>query len=114
SAQPAAHLRPLHAPELLPVALARAEGVLESEADQIRAGDLPAAWENGRGQALLSLWSAWTATEGWEPARGPDEGGAGASPAAVSTLALAALAGVPDGSWVDVADVDGWLAVVPD
>lgn len=113
STAPAEAIGPLPAPETLAVALAKAEGVLQFESEEIRAGDLPAAWEDGLGPALLSLWSAWTGLEGWDPQGGGENAG-GASPAAIATLVVAALAEVPDNSWVRTSHVDDWLASVPD
>src|SRR5262249_10689633 len=112
SAAPAESIGPLPAPEMLAVALGKAEGVLHFEAEEIRAGKLPAAWEATLGSALLSLWSAWTAVDGWDLQRGAENGGA--SPAAIATLVVAALAEVPDGAWVRAGHVDAWLESVRD
>src|SRR5262245_51468154 len=60
STPPAESIGPLPAPEALAVAMAKAEGVLQFESEEIRAGELPVVWEDGLGPALLSLWSAWT------------------------------------------------------
>jgi Helicase conserved C-terminal domain len=112
SGPPADQVHPVPDPEMLAIELARAEGVLKFEPDQIRVGELPAAWDGGLGPALLSLWSAWSAAEGWDPVRGAVEQGTGA--AAVATLVLAAFAAVPPGDWVRTADIDTWLGALPD
>jgi hypothetical protein len=113
STPPAESIGPLPGPEMLAVELARAEGVLHFEPEEIRAGTLPAAWDEGLGTALLSLWSAWTGADGWDPQRGA-ENGSGASAAAIATLVVAALAEVSDGAWVRASHVDAWLDSVPD
>jgi len=112
STAPAESIGAVPSPEMLAVALAKAEGVLHFEPEEIRAGELPYSWEDGLRTALLSLWSAWTGVDGWDPQRGGENGGA--SPAAVATLIVAALAEVPDGAWVRAGHVDAWLEAVPD
>jgi len=114
SMAPAESIGPLPGPEGLAVALAKAEGILQFEPEEIRAGGLPATWEDSLGPALLSLWSAWTGVEGWDPVRGTENDATGAASAAIATLVVAALAEVPDGAWVRASHVDDWLASVPD
>jgi hypothetical protein len=114
STPPAESIDPLPAADALAVALARAEGVLQFETEEIRAGDLPAAWDDGLGTALLSLWSALTAVEGWDPVAGAENAQTAASPAAIATLVIAALGDVPANAWVRASHVDDWLAAVPD
>jgi hypothetical protein len=114
STPPAESIGPVTAPEALAVALARAEGVLRFEPDEITAGDLPATWDDGLGAALLSLWSAYAAVEGWDPVHGAENGQGGATPTAIATLVTAALGDVPEGHWVRASHIDDWLASVPD
>jgi hypothetical protein len=114
STAPSESLAPLPAPEMLTVALARAEGVLHFEPEEIRAGELPVTWDDGLGLALLSLWSAWIGVDGWGPVQGAENGATGAPAAAVATLVIAALAEVADNAWVRAGHVDAWLESVPD
>jgi hypothetical protein len=113
SAPPAVQLQAVPDPELLAIALARAAGVLTFEPDQIRAAQLPGEWSDGLGPALLALWSAWGAVEGWDPTAGATDGSSPKSTAAGATLALAALGKVPEGAWVRAADVEQRLASAP-
>ncbi len=113
--EPAEQVAPVVDPALFAVELALVEGILAEDEEQIRAGELPAIWAEGVGPACLSLLVALTRIHGWDPIAGwTGESTPGRSPVADVVLALALLARIPQGDWVKLDDLDGWLAGQPD
>jgi hypothetical protein len=97
-------------PARLAVALAEVEGILREGEGELRAAELPAAWDDGLLPALQSLWAAlpllqsWDALEGW---RSPDAVG-NPFPSAY-LLAFLLLARLPEDGWLRPADIETWI-----
>jgi hypothetical protein len=106
------HLADLPDAGPLSVALARQIGLLRDEDGALAAGDWPAAWQDGLGPALASLWPAITASPAWDPVRGwigSDAAGENPYPPLL-LLSLLLLSRVSDGGWVRPAAVQTWVA----
>jgi hypothetical protein len=92
-------------------ALAELEGVVQVVDGEIRAGTLPAAWQQGLAPSLESLFAnlprlrAWNALHGW---RGGEAVQGNPFPSAY-LLALLLLARLPEGQFVRPAAVEDWL-----
>jgi hypothetical protein len=97
-------------PALFALALAQCEGVIQSEAGELRAGRWPAAWETGLPEAIGSLWAALPLVEGWRPADGWCSGGELGNPyASAYLLSLLLLARLPAGAWARCRDIEKWI-----
>lgn len=92
-------------------ALAELGGVVRVVDGEVRAGALPAAWEQGLAPSLELLFAdlprlrAWNALNGW---RGGETVAANPFPSAY-LLALLLLSRLPDGEFVRPATVEAWL-----
>ena len=92
--------------------LAEPEGILIHTDNEVRAGALPAAWDEGLPAALAALWGdllrirAWNPLDGW---RGEQTAGNPFPSAYLLTLLL--LARMPAESWVRPSVVQDWLMV---
>lgn len=87
-------------------------GLLRREDAQINAStEFPLSWRQGFDEAIRNLWAgmletqAWNAADGW---RGFQESNTPYLTAGL--LALALLAGLPEGQWASPADIGHWLA----
>lgn len=88
---------------------AAAAGLLEPDAEELRAAPFPPEWDAGLTPVLVRLAAALPHIETWDPLAGyaPAESGMTATPSA-GLLALLLLAASGDG-WVKPADVAAWL-----
>jgi hypothetical protein len=109
SRPPADDLAPIPELPLFIVSLAEAEGILELQDAELRAGSLPPSWGAGLQPALASLWSAffrindWNAANGWRVSEGQNP----LRSAYVAVLML--LAHLPEDGWVHLGDIQEWL-----
>ncbi len=93
-------------------ALAERQGIVRVAEGEVRAGTLPAAWDEGLAPTLESLYAdlprlrAWNPLDGW---RGGEAAPANPFPSA-GLLALLLLARLPEGAFVRPAEVEAWLA----
>jgi hypothetical protein len=99
-------------------ALAHLEGILQEADGELRAGNLPASWDEGLPQALDTLFGDLFAVRGWTPLEGWKGVGAGAlsGPDVIGNpfpsaylLALLLLAKLPENAWVKAESVENWL-----
>jgi hypothetical protein len=103
-------LAALPSPARLTVALAEAEGILLDSEGELRAAELPPAWEAGLLPTLESLWAAlplvnsWDALEGW---RSP--GTVGNPFPSAYLLAFLLLARLPEDGWARPAEIEAWI-----
>ena len=110
NAPPAQNLADLPDAGLLTVALARAENILEGDETELRAGSLPAVWEEGLPATVASLWSALLLLEGWNPQAGWAGGQAVGNPyPSACLLSLLLLAQLPPDAWAGPDDVETWV-----
>jgi hypothetical protein len=109
---PAEHLAGVRDPGFLVASLAEVEGVVREADGEVRAGELPGAWEGGLPAALESLWAGLFRLSGWDPQggwRGGDEPAGNPFPSAY-LLTFLLLARLPEGAWARPADLEAWLA----
>jgi hypothetical protein len=96
---------------LLTVALARKLGVLEVDQTELRAGTLPAAWDDGLLPALAAIWEALPSLDAWNPQDGWKPGAADASPYPSAYLLLfLLLSRLPADGWARPADLQEWIS----
>jgi hypothetical protein len=107
----ALHLQDVPDLGFLLACLAEETGVLRDADGELKAGELPAEWDEGLPAALRSLFAAlfrvrgWTPLDGW---KGAEEMVGNPFPSAY-LLALLLLARLPDGAWARPEDVEDWL-----
>jgi hypothetical protein len=107
---PAEHLADVPDPGFLLAAWAEWQGLLREAEGELRAGELPAAWEEGLGPALEGLFAdlprlrTWNALDGY---RG--EPPAGNPFPSAYLLAFLLLARLPADAWARPDDLEGWL-----
>lgn len=95
----------------LVAALAEQVGVAREVDGEVRAGSLPAEWEQGLCPSLASLFAGlfrlrgWTPLDGWKSA---EEMTGNPFPSAC-LLSLLLLARLPEGRWARLQDVEDWL-----
>jgi hypothetical protein len=111
SGPPADSLADLPDPALLAVALAEAEGLLPGADGELRAGPLPASWQEGLSDTLGSLYAGLFRLESWDAQAGFRlEGEEVGNPfPSAYLLAVELLARLPEGAWARPADVEAWL-----
>jgi hypothetical protein len=109
SAPAADQLAAVPEPGVLTLFWAAAAGLLDADAEELRAAAFPPEWEAGLTPTLVRLAAAMPHVEAWDPLTGyaPAESGMTATPSA-GLLALLLLAGADDG-WVTPEAVAGWL-----
>jgi hypothetical protein len=96
---------------LLTVALAEVEGVVCPGDGELRAGQLPAAWDRGLAATLESLWATLPRLQNWNPQhgwRGGDVLTGNPFPSAC-LLACVLLARTPQGTWLRPGDLEQWI-----
>lgn len=111
--------RPLDSPGkvqdagLLAVALAVGADVLQPSENELRAGRLPLAWEQGLYPALADLWESLPRLDAWEPVSGwrvAAPGEAAANPFVSTYLLLCLLlARLPRDGWADPDALGQWI-----
>jgi hypothetical protein len=111
NAPPADHLVDVPDAAFLTIALAELEGMVEEVEGELRAGTLPATWDNGLASVLESLWidlprlSTWNPLDGWRGGEAP----AGNPFPSAYLLAFLLLARLPEGASVRTATIEQWL-----
>lgn len=97
---------------MLTVALAEATGIVQELEGELRAGMLPASWEEGLLPTLSSFWSATLRLQGWDPLNGwkgkPASGMGNPYPSAYLLLFML-LARLPEDAWAEPAALQAWL-----
>jgi hypothetical protein len=109
---PADALAPLPDPALFVAALAELEKIAVSSDGEVRAGDLPAVWEEGLLPALASLYANLFRLESWDAQSGAREtvvNGQGNPFPSAYLLTLLLLARLPAGAWGEPANLERWL-----
>jgi hypothetical protein len=110
TAPPADSLAEVPDAGLLMVALAQAEGILQADDSELRAGTLPAYWDEGLSNALASLWAAVPLLESWNPRNGWVGTEAVGNPYPTACLlSLLLLAELPPEAWARPADLETWI-----
>jgi hypothetical protein len=97
---------------LLAAELAEVHGILQEQRGELRAGTLPASWQEGLLPALAALWSALFSLERWNPLQGGSNGaatGQGNPYPSAYLLSLLWLARLPADDWASPAEVEEWL-----
>jgi hypothetical protein len=95
---------------LLAVALAQAEGILQADQTELRAGTLPSTWDQGLPECLASLWSSLSQIEVWNPQSGWTGGAQVGNPfPSAGLLALLLLAQLPEEAWTRPAEIEAWI-----
>jgi hypothetical protein len=95
----------------LTIALAELQGIVVSSDGELRAGQLPAAWENGLVESLEQLWldllhlSTWTPLDGW---RAGDPAAGNPFPSAY-LLTFLLLARLPEGTTIRPQTIENWI-----
>jgi hypothetical protein len=108
NSSPADGLADLPDPALLAVALGRACGIVKEDRTDLRAGTLPADWEDG--SALTALWKAMPFLDTWNPREGWCGKRAGPNPyASAYLLALLLLSRIAPEKWAKPADIEDWI-----
>jgi hypothetical protein len=110
STPPADHLTELPDPGLLAISLARGEGILLAEQEELRAAVLPPVWDEGLPSTLASLWAHLPLFEVWNPQDGycgPPLAG-NPYPSAYLLLILL-LANLPEDAWAHPNRLEEWL-----
>lgn len=95
---------------ILAAALAQGEGILENVEGELRAGELPAAWDEGLPAALASLYAFLPELQSWTIHGRRAPGSANPHPSAF-LLSLLLLAQLPEDRWLDPEDIDAWLTL---
>jgi hypothetical protein len=97
-------------PALFALSLGHCEGVIQSDAGELRAGAWPAAWETGLGESIGSLWAALPRVDGWRPLEGWCGGSELGNPyASAYLLSLLLLCQLPAGAWARCNDIEKWI-----
>jgi hypothetical protein len=98
-------------PGFLLACLAEQVGVLQPADGELRAGALPASWDEGLPQALVSLWVELHRLRGWTPRDGWRAGEPVASNPFASAVLLAflLLGRLRPGAWVAPDVIEQWL-----
>jgi hypothetical protein len=110
SGAPSDNLAELPDAGLLAVALAELLGVARTDEGELRAGVLPACWEEGLPKALAALWAALPQLETWNPVDGWSVPAPVGNPyPSAGLLALLLLARLPAEAWTRPQDVEQWL-----
>src|SRR5262249_39915577 len=109
AAPPADHLALLPDAGLLVVSLARNEGLVVAEQEELRAGCLPSCWDLGLASSLASLWSNLPWVEGWNPQDGWCTPAAANPYPSAYLLLLLLLARLPQDSWANPTELEQWL-----
>jgi hypothetical protein len=93
-------------------AVADHEGILRDVDGELRAGSLPACWDDGLPQALESLYCDLPLVRGWSPLDGwkGAEAMAGNPFPSAYLLALLLLSRLPANAWVRADAVETWLS----
>lgn len=95
---------------LLTVALARINGLVQENEGELRAGALPAAWEQGLGPSLESLWRSVPCLDSWDALNGWRGGQSLGNPFPSAYLLVLLLLGrMPEGSWAYPEAIEQWL-----
>lgn len=97
---------------LLTVAMAESTGIVQDQNGELRAGSLPASWEEGLPATLAGLWSACLHLDGWDPIKGwkgkPAAGLGNPFPSAYLLL-FTLLAQLPSDAWANPEELQAWL-----
>jgi Helicase conserved C-terminal domain len=112
-APPADALAPLPDPALFVAALAELEKIAGASDGEVRAGDLPAVWEEGLLPALASLYANLFRMETWDAQNGAPEAivnGRGNPFPSAYLLTLLLLGRLPAGAWTAPIDLERWLS----
>ncbi len=97
---------------VLLVTLAESLGIIAAEEGELRAGPLPAAWDDSLPAVLESLWTAlphltsWDAQNGWRDETATARGNPYPS---AYLLCLLLLSRLPADGWADPAEIEHWL-----
>jgi hypothetical protein len=95
----------------LAVALAEAQGVLQSAEGELRAADLPPSWENGLLGALDSLWTDLPQIQSWDARQGRRSPDVIANPfPSAYLLVFLLLSRLPEKQWARPDEIDEWIA----
>jgi hypothetical protein len=95
---------------LLVVALAAGEKILLEVEGELRAGDVPAGWDDGLPSTIASLWTTLLHQGNWNSARGWCPEGAAANPyPSTWLLALVLLGQLPADAWISVEGLENWM-----
>jgi len=95
---------------LLAVALAQAQGVLQAEQTDLKAGALPGSWDEGLPAALASLWASLPLLENWNPAHGWVNGSSVGNPyPSAYLLCMLLLAELEPEAWSQPEDIETWV-----
>jgi hypothetical protein len=95
----------------LTAALGELEGVVRQAEGELRAGELPAAWDAGLAATLEALWADLARLQSWNP----QDGWRGGEPTAGNPfpsaylLAFLLLARAPEGVWLRPGDLEQWI-----
>jgi hypothetical protein len=110
SASPAECLAHLPDLAMLAVALAQTQAVAQHEDGVLRAGTLPASWDEGSLAALSALWAALPLLDNWNAQSGWTGSAALSNPfPSAYLLCLLYLARQPPAAWISPADVETWV-----
>jgi hypothetical protein len=107
---PADDLRELPDSGLLAVSLARGQGLLLAEQEELRAGSLPSNWNEGLPSTLAALWANLPLLDGWNPSDGWCGPSLAGNPyPSAYLLLLLLLAKLPEDSWAHPRHLEQWL-----
>src|SRR5262249_17444608 len=110
SAPPADNRADLPDPALLTVAWAQAEGIVEQDQADLRAGALPTTWDQGLADVLAGLWATLPLVESWNPQNGWTAGARSTNPySSADLLAVLLLAQLPPEGWAHPEDIEAWI-----
>jgi hypothetical protein len=111
SSVPSLSLADLPDVALLAVSLAEAEGLLEADDGELRAGPWPGHWQDGLGRTLEALYAALPRLDKWNARDGSRLGEASVGQPCLSAyvLALLLLACQPPDTWSAVKEVEAWV-----
>src|SRR5262245_10490008 len=94
----------------LAVALAEVEGIVRESDGEVRAGELPAAWEEGLPATLEGLFKALPRLQSWNALDGWRHGEPGGNPfPSAYLLCLLLLSRLPAGGWALPAEIQEWV-----
>lgn len=95
---------------LLVVALGTAVGVLDEQQGELRAGSLPASWEEGLPAALAELFASLPLLARWDPLTGGQLSASGCNPfPAAGLLLLLLLARLSETAWASLDQMVRWV-----
>jgi hypothetical protein len=112
---PADHLAELPDLALFLTSLAEQEGIVQEVEGEVRAGKLPAAWEDGLSQAVESFWgdlfrhSTWNPLDGWRGGSASGTAAPGNPFPSAYLLTFLLLAQLPEGAFVRPDVLQQWL-----